>query len=67
MLQRVTEELNLLIPLSNDDFKVQQMLQSIKKKNRNIFEVLARGIANFYSEFFKCQFHWLERTIANNN
>lgn len=49
MLQRVTEELNLLIPLSNDDLKVQQLLQSIKKKNRNIFEVLARGIANFYS------------------
>ena len=67
MLQRVTEELNLLIPLSNDDLKVQQMLQSIKKKNRNIFEVLARGIANFYSEFFKSQFHWLERTIVNNN
>jgi hypothetical protein len=49
MLQRVTEELNNLIPLTNDDEKVQQMLSSVKKKNRNIFEVLARGIANFYS------------------
>lgn len=49
MLQRVTEELNLLIPISNEDEKVQQMLASVKKKNRNVFEVLARGIANFYS------------------
>lgn len=49
MLQRVTEELNKLIPLSNEDEKVQQILHSVKKKNRNVFEVLARGIANFYS------------------
>lgn len=49
MLQRVTEELNKLIPLSNEEDKVQQMLQGVKKRNRNIFEVLARGIANFYS------------------
>ena len=53
MLQRVTEELNKLIPLSNEDDQVQQLLHSVRKKNRNIFEVLARGIANFYSEFFK--------------
>lgn len=66
MLQRVTEELNQLIPLTNDNEKVQQMLQSIKKKNRNIFEVLARGIANFYSEFFKNQFYWIERAMLGN-
>ncbi len=49
MLQKVTEELNTLIPLSSDNERVQEMLRSVKKKNRNIFEVLARGIANFYS------------------
>lgn len=49
MLKRVTEELNKLIPLSNEDDKVEQILNSVKKRNRNIFEVLARGIANFYS------------------
>jgi hypothetical protein len=49
MLQKVTEELNTLIPLSKDDGDLKQMLNSVKKKNRNIFEVLARGIANFYS------------------
>ena len=37
MLQRVTEELNKLIPLSNEDEKVQQILHSVKKKNRNVF------------------------------
>ena len=66
MLQRVTEELNQLIPLSNEDEKVQQLLQSVKKRNRNIFEVLARGIANFYSEFFKNQVLWLERAVSGN-
>lgn len=66
MLQRVTEELNQLIPLSNEDEKVQQLLQSVKKRNRNIFEVLARGIANFYSEFFKNQAQWLERAVSGN-
>jgi hypothetical protein len=49
MLQRVTEELNILIPLSNDEEQVQKMLNSVKKKNRNIFEILSRGIVNFYS------------------
>lgn len=49
MLQRVTEELNLLIPITNEDEKVYQMLNFAKKKNQNVFEVLARGIANFYS------------------
>jgi hypothetical protein len=49
MLQKVTEELNTLIPLTNNDEGVQEMLRSVKKRNRSIFEVLARGIANFYS------------------
>jgi hypothetical protein len=49
MLQRVTEELNKLIPLTFQNEKVEQILNSVKKKNRNVFEVLARGIANFYS------------------
>lgn len=43
------------------------MLQSVKKKNRNIFEVLARGIANFYSEFFKNQYSWLDSTVYGND
>ena len=66
MLQRVTEELNKLIPLENDDEKVQQLLNSVKKRNRNIFEVLARGIANFYSEYFKNQSGWLGAAVAGN-
>lgn len=66
MLQRVTEELNKLIPLENDDEKVQQLLNSVKKRNRNIFEVLARGIANFYSEYFKHQSNWLSSAVAGN-
>jgi hypothetical protein len=66
MLQRVTEELNVLIPLQNEEEKVHQMLNSIKKRNRNIFEILARGIANFYSEFFKTQHRWMERAVAGN-
>lgn len=66
MLQRVTEELNKLIPLENDDEKVQQMLNSVKKRNRNIFEVLARGIANFYSEYFKNQSVWLSGAVVGN-
>lgn len=66
MLQRVTEELNKLIPLSNEDDQVQQLLHSVRKKNRNIFEVLARGIANFYSEFFKNQYQWLDKAVAGS-
>lgn len=66
MLQRVTEELNKLIPLSNEDEKVQQLLNSVKKRNRNIFEVLARGIANFYSEFFKNQYSWIEKAVTGS-
>jgi hypothetical protein len=54
------------LPLENDDEKVRMMLNSIKKKNRNIFEILARGIANFYSEFFKNQHRWLERSVSGN-
>jgi hypothetical protein len=42
------------------------VLQSVKKKNRNVFEVLARGIANFYSEFFKNQHSWLEAAVAGS-
>ena len=42
------------------------MLQSVKKRNRNIFEVLARGIANFYSEFFKNQYMWLEKAVLGS-
>ena len=37
MLQRVTEELNKLIPLSNDDREVEQLLKSVRKRNRYIF------------------------------
>ena len=48
------------------DEKVKAMLHSVKKKSRNIFEVLARGIANFYSEFFKNQHIWLENAVAGN-
>lgn len=49
MLKAVTQELNNLIPLSNDEETLQKMLKSIKKKNRNIFEIFSRGITNFYS------------------
>ena len=66
MLQRVTEELNKLIPLSNDDEQVRMFLQSVKKKHQNVFEVLARGIANFYSEYYKNQREWLDKTVAGN-
>ena len=66
MLQRVTEELNKLIPLTYQSEKVEQILNSVKKKNRNVFEVLARGIANFYSQFFKNQHRWLERAVAGS-
>jgi hypothetical protein len=48
MLKNVTGELNKLIPLSNDDSEVQKMLNNVKKRSRNIFEILARGISNFY-------------------
>jgi exportin-1 len=67
MLQRVTEELNKLISVENEEEKIQAILTSVKKKNRNIFEVLARGIANFYSEFFKSQHSWLEAAVAGND
>jgi hypothetical protein len=66
MLQRVTEELNTLIPITNEEEKIHQMLNAVKKKNRNVFEVLARGIANFYSEFFKNQCNWLEKAVAGS-
>ena len=45
---------------------MQQLLNSVKRKNRNVFEVLARGIANFYSEFFKSQHEWLEKAVAGS-
>ena len=49
MLRAVTNQLNQLIPLSNDDETIQKLLKSIKKRNKNIFEVFSRGITNFYS------------------
>lgn len=67
MLARVTEELNKLIPLTNEEDKIQSTLQSIKKKFRNIFEMLSRGIANFYCEFFKNQHGWLKRMVLGNS
>ena len=67
MLKAVTQELNNLIPLSNDDETLQKMLKSIKKKNRNIFEIFSRGITNFYSEFFKTQYAWLETAVYGND
>jgi hypothetical protein len=66
MLRDVTKELNNLIPLSNDDESVQKMLKSIKKKNRNIFEIFSRGITNFYSEFFKTQYDWIDTVVYGN-
>jgi hypothetical protein len=59
MLNSVTQELNNLIPLSNDDESLNKLLKSIKKKNKNMFEIFSRGITNFYSEFFKNQYVWL--------
>jgi len=66
MLKAVTQELNNLIPLSNDDESLQKLLKSIKKRNRNIFEIFSRGITNFYSEFFKTQYSWLEMAVYGN-
>ena len=37
MLQRVTEELNKLIPLEDQDERVQDMLKTVRKRNRNVF------------------------------
>ena len=66
MLQRVTEELGKLIPINEDDEKIQQQLQSVRRKHHSIFEVLARGIANFYSEFFRHQHRWVEKAVVGN-
>lgn len=66
MLRSVTNELHKLIPLTNDNNQIHVMLASIRKRNRNIFEILARGIANFYSEFFRNQHSWLSQTVLGN-
>ncbi len=43
------------------------MLKSIKKKNRNIFEMFSRSITNFYSEFFKNQYVWIENAVYGSD
>lgn len=65
MLKQATIELNKILPLTTDRDEICRIRMSAKKR-WHVFEILARNITMFYSEFFKEQVGWLEIAIEGN-
>lgn len=65
MLKSTTIELNKILPLTTDREEIGRIQANVKKR-WHIFEILARNITMFFSEFFKEQVSWLEKAVEGN-
>ena len=65
MLKNTTIQLNEILPLTTDRDEIMRLQNNVRKR-WHVFEILARNITMFYSEFLKEQFEWLEKAVDGN-